>query len=181
MRSLSLSPCGLPVVTPPWVFFSCGIPPANSPPIPGSRPPPPPPPPPSPPEGEGLPEPPEPLFPCDGEDDADLLLPVIGDDLSLVTVFLSRAPPCMDWSNAPRLLPPPPPPPPILGGGGAPGAGGGGGPGGGGGGGIAKTILRRLFTRPPKTIDRSTFSLFRFRALEVSHISPFRPYRKVCS
>jgi hypothetical protein len=68
------------------------------------------------------------------------LLPPNGADRSLVTVFFSALPFCMELSKAPRseglLLGFPPPPPTFMGGGlggaGAPG----GGPGGGGGGGI---------------------------------------------
>ena len=68
-----------------------------------------------------------------------LLPPTNGEDRSLVTVFFSALPCCMDWSKAPRsvgLLLGFPPPPTFMGGGlGGPG-GPGGGPGGGGGGGI---------------------------------------------
>ena len=116
--------CFLPVETPPLVFLSVGIPPAKIPPIPGRlgrEPPPPPPPPP----GAGLPA---------------FTSPTRGELRSLVTVFLSALPFCMDFKRA-LLSPPPPPPPALLGaeeGGGGPGAGGG--PGGGGGGGMGASL-----------------------------------------
>lgn len=128
-----------------------GKPPSNSPPIPGNL------------VGGGAPllELPPFLSPPPGVTGADLpgdrllfafmslfefelgLLPppTIGADRSLVTVFFSALPCCMDLSKAPRslgllLLGFPPPPPTFMGGGlGGPG-GPGGGPGGGGGGGI---------------------------------------------
>ena len=129
----------LPVLIPRSpAFFSWGIPPEKSPPIPGSLgvsllslvsgrelldlPPPP---------GGNFGPPFELEGPCVLFDVFEL--PVMGALLSFVTVFLRAFPCWIDESNAPRSCPPPPdflPPcfPPFDG------AGGGGGPGGGGGG-----------------------------------------------